>query len=177
MMESIIQMISRDSLTDKAFEQIIAMCNRAYGEDLSSLMDTFTESVHILAWLQSTLVSHALWVTRWLQIGNEPPLRTAYVEAVATEPAYQCRGYASAVMKVIRCSIGDYQIGGLSPSDPHFYQRFGWELWRGPLFIRKDDSLLPTPDDEQVMILRLPATPEIDLSSPLSAEWREGELW
>jgi hypothetical protein len=29
----------------------------------------------------------------------------------------------------------------------------------------------------KVMILRLPCTPPLDLDAPLSAEWREGELW
>ena len=36
--------------------------------------------------------------------------------------------------------------------------------------------LLPTPE-EQVMVLRLPKTPPLDLELPLSAEWREGEVW
>jgi aminoglycoside 2'-N-acetyltransferase I len=56
------------------------------------------------------------------------------------------------------------------------YARLGWELWRGPLFVRTDAGLMPTPDEE-VMILRLPRTTPLDLDSPLSAEWREGELW
>jgi aminoglycoside 2'-N-acetyltransferase I len=37
--------------------------------------------------------------------------------------------------------------------------------------------MLPTPAEEQVMILRLPKTPPLDPNAPLSAEWREGELW
>jgi hypothetical protein len=56
------------------------------------------------------------------------------------------------------------------------YARLGWEFWRGPLFIRRAGRLIPTPDEE-VMILRLPKTPPLDLEAPLSVEWREGELW
>jgi len=52
----------------------------------------------------------------------------------------------------------------------------GWELWRGPLYIRTAEGPLATPSAE-VMILKLPRTPPLDLEAALSAEWREGELW
>jgi hypothetical protein len=58
-----------------------------------------------------------------------------------------------------------------------FYVRLGWERWRGPLFIRTNVGLDPTPE-ESVMILRLAGTPtDLDLNEPLCAEWRAGELW
>jgi aminoglycoside 2'-N-acetyltransferase I len=117
-----------------------------------------------------------LWVTRWLQPGTLPVLRTAFVEAVATDPAYQGRRLATAVMRALHAGILDFDLGGLSPARYGLYTRLGWELWRGPLFIRTDDGPLATPDEE-VMILRLPRTPPLDLDVSLSAEWREGELW
>jgi hypothetical protein len=52
----------------------------------------------------------------------------------------------------------------------------GWELWRGPLATRTDAGLVPTPDEE-VMILRLARTPALSLDEPLSVEWRVGEVW
>lgn len=54
--------------------------------------------------------------------------------------------------------------------------KLGWEVWRGPLFIRHADRLVPTPG-ETVMIHRLAKSPAIDLDSRLSTEWRLGELW
>ncbi len=33
------------------------------------------------------------------------------------------------------------------------------------------------PDDEEAMIFRLPTTPDLDLTVPISIEWREGEIW
>jgi aminoglycoside 2'-N-acetyltransferase I len=65
----------------------------------------------------------------------------------------------------------------LSPFNVKFYERLGWELWRGPLFIRTEKGLIPSPTDEEVMIFRLPETPDLDLTAPLSVEWREGEAW
>ena len=154
---------------------ILRLCTAAYGLDFAPYL-IYPAPVHVLGYLGETLVSHAMWVTRWLRAGSAPPLRTAYVEAVATDPARQGRGYASAVMRRLAAAIGGFELGALSPSDAAFYARLGWELWQGPLSIRSAGGEQPTPDEE-VMILRLPATPPLDLAGPLSAEWRDGELW
>lgn len=156
--------------------EILSLCHRAYEADLGPIFNTFSDATHVIARLDQGIVSHALWVTRWLQPGNLPPLRTAYVELVATEPSLQGRGFASAVMRRLADAIQDYELGGLCPAELGLYEKSGWELWQGPLFIRSADGLLATPE-ERAMILRLPATPPLDLDEPLSAEWREGELW
>jgi aminoglycoside 2'-N-acetyltransferase I len=156
--------------------EIIALCTLAYEEDFARLFEMCAGSIHVLGRVDGELVSHALWVERWLQPADLPPLRTAYVEAVATHPAYQRRGYAAAVMRELAAQIRAYDLGGLSPFDVGYYARLGWELWTGPLAIRTTDGLLPTPDEE-VMILRLPHTPTLDVHAPMTAEWRVGELW
>jgi aminoglycoside 2'-N-acetyltransferase I len=73
--------------------------------------------------------------------------------------------------------IQDYELGGLSLFSVAYCERLGWELWRGPFCIRTENASIPTPNDGQLMILRLPKTPVLDVNSQLSAEWREGELW
>jgi aminoglycoside 2'-N-acetyltransferase I len=142
-------------------------------------MATFPNATHVLGRVKGKLVSHALWVTRWLQNGNMPLWCTAYVEAVATEDSYRKKGYASAVMQRLAEEIQDYDIGALCTGHSiHLYAAVGWQLWRGPLFIRmKDGSLLRTPKEKGMMVLPLPKTPHLDLNTPLSAEWREGDLW
>ena len=165
-----------EDLTSVYRAEIIRLCSAAYAESFAHLFEMLPGSTHVLARLDGKLVSHAAWVTRWLQPEREELLRTAYVEAVATVPEYQGRGFATAVMKELDAQIGSYDLGALSPSDAAFYERLGWELWRGPLAIRTESGLLPTPDEE-VMILRLAGTPKLDLSRGLTAEWRGGELW
>jgi aminoglycoside 2'-N-acetyltransferase I len=172
-----IRVVPSHSLSDAERNAILALCNRAYGEDLGVLFDTFASASHVLGYARGRLASHALWVTRYLQVGAGPLLRTAYVELVATDPACRGRGFASMVLRRVALEIQDFDLAALSPSEPAFYARLGWELWRGPLFIRIESGLLPSPAEEQVMILRLPKTPPLDLGAPLSAEWREGELW
>ena len=171
-----LQIIPGIELTAVQRQTIIGLCNRAYAEDLTSLFDTFS-GTHILGFLDEVLVTHAMWVTRWLQVDNRPLLRTAYVELVATKAKFRNRGCASAVMHCLAAEVVEFDIAALSPSTSAFYSKLGWQAWQGSLHIRKGTELLPTPDDEEVMILRLPNTPDIDLSDALSVEWREGEVW
>ena len=168
-----------DQLASGQLVEIHALCKRAYsvyGVDVEPLFQTFIDTTHVIGSWDSTIVSHAMWVTRWLQPGNRPPLRTAYVEMVATEPQFQGRGFATAVMRELASAIHDFELGGLSPAEPMLYTKLGWVFWQGPLSIRTQAGLLSTPD-ASVMILQIPKTPPLDLTLPLSAEWREGELW
>jgi aminoglycoside 2'-N-acetyltransferase I len=172
-----IQVVPNTLISGTLKEEILSLCNRAYEEDMRSLFETFVGATHILGHADGMLVSHALWVTRYLQAGADPIMRTAYVEAVATESAYRNRGFAASIMKYLVGEVQDYDLAALSPFNVNYYGRLGWELWPGPLFIRTNDTLMPSPDDEEVMIFRLPKTPSLDLKAPLSAEWRVGELW
>jgi aminoglycoside 2'-N-acetyltransferase I len=172
-----IQVVRGNLISEALKNEIVSLCNRAYEQDMEPLLETFVDATHILGYFDGILVSHALWVTRYLQAGREPIMRTAYVEAVATDSTYRNRGFAASVMKHLIGEIQDYDLAALSPFSVEYYGRLGWELWYGPLFIRTNDKLLSSPDDEEVMIFRLPKTPVLDLNASLSAEWREGELW
>ncbi|MBN1248650.1 MAG: GNAT family N-acetyltransferase [Anaerolineae bacterium] len=170
-------LVASSELQGETRVALIDLINRAYEEDLTALFDNLGEGVHLLGTVGGQLVTHAMWVTRWLQVARGPLLRTAYVELVATDAAYRNRGYAAAVMRRLQREICDCDIAALSPFSVAYYARLGWEPWQGPLFIRKDGALVATPEDEEVMILRLPKTPGLDLTQPLSIEWREGEVW
>jgi aminoglycoside 2'-N-acetyltransferase I len=172
-----LEIIPRNQLSEVESAEIITTCSHAFEEDIAPYLAVFEDPIHILARLEGVLVSHALWITRWLQIGTGPMMRAAYVEAVATEERYRGQGFATAVMECLAAEITDFDIGGLSPAETSLYARLGWETWQGPLFHRKDGQLIPDPADEVFMILRLPKTPDLDLSLPISVEWRQGEIW
>ena len=165
-----------DSIGRAQWRKTVDLCTAAFEEDFRSILANLPDTTHVIARVGGRPVSHACWVVRWIQPSDTKPLRTAYVEAVATAPEHQGRGYASAVMRRVATEIAGFELGALSTGIPAFYERLGWERWRGPLAIRTDGGLLPTPRDE-AMVLRLPHTPELDLDVPMSAEWREGELW
>lgn len=169
--------IPKSQLLQSEAKEIISLCSEAFEEDYTPYLNSFKEPVHVLGYLDGKIVCHALWITRWLQIGNGPLLRTAYVEGVATEAATRGQGFATEVMEQLACEIVNFEIGALSPAETSLYSRLGWQYWRGPLFHRKSDELIPDPEDELVLIYCLPQTPDLDLSLPISIEWREGEVW
>ncbi|HEU0297633.1 MAG TPA: GNAT family N-acetyltransferase [Anaerolineales bacterium] len=171
-----LEIVQASQLTPDLRAAIYALCNRAYEAELEPLFNTFENATHVIGFLGTTPVSHAMWVPRWLQAGEHLRLHTAYIEMVATETQFQRRGFAARVMRRLASAITDFEIGGLCPAEPELYAKLGWDYWRGPLFIRTQAGLLPTPE-EKIMILRLPKTPVLDLDLPLSAEWRRGELW
>ena len=171
-----LKVIPKDQLDRQERAAIIDLCSQAYDEDYAPFFETFKGAVHILGIFEGELASHALWITRWLQVGNGPQLRTAYVEAVATDKKYRSRGFATAVMERLAKEITDFEIGALCPAETSLYARLGWVFWQGPLFHRKAGDLIPDPE-ERVMIFRLPKTPVLDMSQPISVEWREGEVW
>ena len=166
--------------------EIVRLCHEAYGEDVSHLFAAYTADTHVLAWVGDKLVGHGMIVTRWLQAGDGPLLRTAYVELVATAANYRNRGIGAAMMRKLAqvAARQGYDLAALCPADTGLYDHLGWEYWQGPLFIRPDkepitdtELLIATPE-ERVMILTLPGTLPLDSTQPLSAEWRDGgELW
>ena len=172
-----IEIIPKNQLSEADNTEIIVLCSQAYEEDYAPYLAAFEDSFHILAHCEGVLVSHALWITRWLQIGTDPLMRTAYVEGVATDERYRGQGFATAVMERLAIEIRAFELGGLSPAETSLYTRLGWEYWKGSLFHRKDGELIRDPADEEMMILRLPETPELDLRLPISVEWRKGEVW
>ena len=166
----------KNALSQLEIEEIVELCSAAFEEPYGQYLDTFPNPTHVLARQDGTLVSHALWITRWMQVKGKPLMKTAYVEGVATEKSQQGKGYASAVMSALAEQISDFEIGGLSPAETNLYHRLGWEYWLGPLYARVEGRWLLVPE-ETAMIYRAPNTPPLDIHAPLSIEWREGDVW
>jgi aminoglycoside 2'-N-acetyltransferase I len=171
-----IERLASAELSAALVKAIHELCDAAYQTDTASYFGAIGPGDHLLCWESDRLVSHLMWVTRWLQPGGGPLLRTAYVEMVATRPGLQRRGYATSLLKHFPSQVEQFDLAALSPATEPLYYRLGWRYWRGPLAVRIDRGLLPSPD-EQVMVLRTPRTPPLDLDLPLSVEWRPGEVW
>lgn len=134
--------------------------------------------MHVVLDRAGLLVAHASVVERPIEIDGHV-LRAGYVEAVATEPAQQGAGYGTFVMEaateVIRAS---FELGMLGTGAHHFYERLGWETWTGQAFVRTTAGLARTPDEEgYLLVLRTRTSPEFDLASSISCDWRPGDVW
>ena len=134
--------------------------------------------MHWLAEVDGSIVSHASVVPRRLEAGDRL-LRTGYLEAVGTLPAFERHGFGSMVVRAAgRYLLPRYELGALSTGVPGFYLRLGWEAWLGPTFVRVEADLQRTGDDDgSIFVLRTPSTPPLSLTDPLACDWRSGDVW
>ena len=134
--------------------------------------------IHFLLEDGGVIVAHAAVVEREIQVDGQP-LRTGYVEAVATDPARQGGGLGSTVMGAVTEHIKDaFELGVLGTGRHRFYERLGWFTWRGPSAVRTEGGLIRTPDDDGfIMVLPTRTSPALDPASPISCEWRPGDVW
>ena len=159
---------------------IVNLCVLAHQEDDFKNLFSYVPSggLHFLAFQGEQLVSHAMVTTRWLQPEGQPLLKTAYIDAVATLPTQQGLGHGSAVMRHLASTIdSEYVIACLETDQVEFYERLGWQIWRGSLAGRSEQGLIPTPEQNGIMILRLSQTPALDLDSTLTIETQDERIW
>ncbi|HJS17742.1 MAG TPA: GNAT family N-acetyltransferase [Anaerolineales bacterium] len=169
-----------EDLRDFQRVEIVELCVAAHQEEDFRNLFSYVPSGgwHFLAYREGELVSHAMVTTRWLQPQGYPLLKTAYIDAVSTLPAYQGQGYGSAVMHRLAVEIDhEYVIACLETEKEGFYERLCWQTWRGPLAGHSDQGLIPTPHQRGVMILRLSQTPALNLDSLLTIECQDARIW
>lgn len=175
--------LATPALTAAEVASIRALLDDAFGPDDD---DRFTEADwdhalggwHFVLELDGRIVAHASVVEREIRVG-ERPLRTGYVEAVATARAEQGRGLGSRLLAEVTAWIGDHcELGALGTGRHRFYERLGWQTWAGPSFVQRPDGRRRTPDEDgYILVLRTPASPPFDLSGPITCDWRVGDVW
>ena len=175
--------LATTQLTEPEIAVIRALMADAFGPDED---ERFTDDdwghalggTHFVLELGGEIVSHASVVERAIEVDGRP-LRTGYVEAVATAPDRQGNGFGSIVMAAADAHIRDrFELGALGTGRHHFYERLGWSRWQGPSSVRTPEGAEPTPDDDAyIMVLATPTSPSLDLSAPISCESRPGDVW
>jgi aminoglycoside 2'-N-acetyltransferase I len=134
--------------------------------------------MHALVWEDQALIGHASVVQRRMVHGTRA-LRTGYVEGVGVRADRRGQGHAAAMMAALERVIrGGYELGALSASaaGAGLYQARGWSRWHGPLSALTAAGITPTTDVRGAVYV-LPVTVSLDLSSELTCDWREGDLW
>jgi aminoglycoside 2'-N-acetyltransferase I len=174
-----IRVFPTEELDAATRRSIIDLCIAAHNTDAFENLFSFVPAGgrHFLAYRDGDLVSHAVVTTRWAQPHGCNELRTAYVDAVSTLPSCQGLGFGSGTMRRLAETIDDYEIAALETDKPGFYSRLGWELWRGALAGRSANGLVPTPDQQGVMVLRTANTPPIDIDTEMTIECQPARIW
>jgi aminoglycoside 2'-N-acetyltransferase I len=133
---------------------------------------------HVVLLERGVPLAHAAVVPRVLTVVGDP-LRSGYVEGVATTPQRQGEGFGWSVMSRVGQVLHDeFELGALSTNLRGFYERLGWERWRGPTFVRHGGELIRTEEeDDGIMVLRFGPSVELDLTAPISCAARNGDAW
>src|SRR5262249_55412460 len=110
--------------------------------------------VHVVLEEGGTVVAHGAAVPRMLEL-NGRPLRSGYVEAVATHPLLQRQGLGTRGMREATALAGrDFELGALSSAVVGFYELFGWQVWPGSTGVRTPHGLQLTPDEDGSILVR-----------------------
>lgn len=176
-----LRIVPSAELRDAEWDELTALCVAAFDEPWDGYWESIGPGIHVIAADDAGRIqAHAAIVDRLLYPADLM-VPAAYVEAVAVLPERQRSGLGTAVMDVIDRMIDDrYQLGALGTGSQAFYQRLGWEIWRGPTWIRNRDGSLERSagEDGGIMVRRTPSTPpSLDLEAPIAVDWRPGEVW
>lgn len=177
----VIKIMKTEDIPQSLRDEILAVCNAAFGAPFNELFSFIPDgSIHALGYDENhNLMCHAVATERIFRTNNLPEMKAAYIDAVATLPEYQKKGYASQVMQVLTLHVGEaFDIAGLSTYIVPWYANLGWKEWKGPLFLFRDNEVISTPDEKgTVMYYSLPRTPSLDATQSLTASWRPGGGW
>ena len=178
-----ISRLPTEALTPAQVSAIRTLLWAAFGDDEDEAMteDDWQHALggsHFLLELDGQIVAHASVVERELHVDGRP-LRTGYVEAVATAVAHQGRGFGSQLMAEVDAYIRErFELGALGTGRHSFYERLGWLTWQGPSWVRTPEGSRRTPDEDgYILVLPTRASPELDLAAPISCDWRAGDVW
>jgi aminoglycoside 2'-N-acetyltransferase I len=163
------------------WDELTAVCIAAFDEPWDGYWESIGPGVHVIDYDEAgRIVAHAAIVERALYPADLV-VPSAYVEAVAVLPDRQRSGLGTRVMQVIDRIIDEgYRLGALGTGSQPFYERLGWEVWRGPTWIRTREGGLERSayEDGGIMVRRTPATPsQLDLDAPIAVDWRPREVW
>ena len=179
---TIVRRVASDDLLPDELDALRQLFDAAWpdGDDLFTDEDwdhTFG-GVHFIVEDAGRVISHASVIERELHTSGHR-LRTGYVEGVATSPSHRRRGLGSDVMRAVGTYIDEtFELGALGTGLITFYERLGWIVWDGPTGVRTNRGIVPTPEDDGSILVRLtPSTPNLDRAAPISCEWRPGDVW
>jgi aminoglycoside 2'-N-acetyltransferase I len=170
---------STDALSDDFLAELRQLLDAAFDGDFSD--DDWHHAlggVHVWVTDAHRVISHAAVVERTLVCAGRP-LRVGYVEAVATVATHRRQGHGSMVMQRVGEIIAErFALGALSTSTHAFYERHGWQRWRGPTFVDGPRGPERTADEDAgILVLRTPRSPDLDLGADIVCDWRSGDVW
>ena len=71
-----------------------------------------------------------------------------------------------------------WEFGALATGSHGFYERLGWERWRGPSYvITEHGTERSAEEDDGLMVLRFGPSADVELTSSITCYDRPGDAW
>jgi aminoglycoside 2'-N-acetyltransferase I len=168
-------------LTAEQRSQLRRLFDQAWGGKGGTFDDNDWQAAlggsHFILHEDGLIVSHAAVVERTLEFAGTP-MRTGYVEAVATLPERQGEGHATRVMAEVNAFIDrEYEVGALGAAAPEFYARIGWAPWPALTAARTADGVRMTPEEDGHIFVRPVEAAAVAKEALLVCAGRPGDPW
>jgi aminoglycoside 2'-N-acetyltransferase I len=176
-----IRQLRTGSLTPTEVAEVRALLWAAFADEdpmTEADWEHATAGEQFVAEAAGEIVGYASVAERKLRIDGRP-LRTGYVEAVATLPSWRRRGVGTRLMRIVGHFIDEtFELGALGTGVHAFYEPLGWRTWAGESSIRTPSGLRRTPDEDgYIMVLPTRSSPRLDFTAPIDCDERSGDGW
>jgi aminoglycoside 2'-N-acetyltransferase I len=175
-----VEVVTTAALTPEVERDIRAVLDAAFDGEFGD--DDWARALggwHAIVRDGEAIVAHAALVPLALEVGTQR-WSAGYLEGVGTRPDRQREGFGSAAVRALDPVLRrEFAFGALSTGEHGFYERLGWERWRGPTYVRgASGTVVRTADeDDGIMVLRFGASAALDLGAALTGEERPGDDW
>lgn len=174
----LIETIRTFSISESVRREILDLCNAAFGQPFDILFSMLPpDGTHLLGREDGRLVAHLVITDRAMRFGDGGWLRAAYLDAVATHPDFQKRGFAGDLLSMASSLCRDrYDLQALATNMPDLYARHCFLKWRGKQFIECEfgEGTEETEEQGNLMVFFSHRTEITDFTLPVTANWRPG---
>ena len=175
-----VAIVESDQIDTSTRVELRDLWRRAFGDRFTDDdADHAYGGVHVLARDGDRLIGHASAVPRRIRFEGRPWRTVGYVEAVATDPERAGQGIGRQTMNTLQVEIAlRWPVGLLSTGRAKgFYEKLGWEQWRGPSYTSTATGVFPDGEHGGLMVLRLEPSVVPSLSVAVTCEDRPGDAW
>ncbi|MET7477439.1 GNAT family N-acetyltransferase [Streptomyces sp. NPDC005648] len=173
-----VQVRHTEELSEKELHELRKMLVEVFGARYDdNAWDHCLGGIHYLLRYGDKLVAHGALVPRYMRQGDRV-LRGMYGESMATLDDWCHRGFGSTIVAMATAEIRlNYDIGVFAASKYSFYERLGWDKWRGQTFVETEHGIEARGPDRGAVMFRLPRHSTVDPDGDLITNLRSGDPW